>query len=106
MIRNIFERFYDITTKEVKWWAFLGWTLPLVALSGVFFVWLYGTEDMLHRALVIGSITFFSISVYWWWWAINKLLNISRLMFETANGIKDISKDLRQIHSDIKPKDK
>lgn len=106
MVKQIFEKFYDITSREIKWWAYSAWTLPFSALGGLFFVWLYGTDDMLHRSLIVGSIIFFTISVYWWWWAINKLLNISRLLLETANGVKDISVDLRQIHKDLDPKDK
>lgn len=101
-----YKQFYCATTQQVRWWAYAAWTLPLVALAGIFFVDLIGWGDDFHRAVVVGGIVFFTVAVYWWWWAIFKLARLSNLLLNTANNLKEIGDELREINQNLKQEDK
>lgn len=101
-----FKNFYCETQKQVKWWAYAAWTLPFTALASIFFLDMLGWTDGLHRAAVVGGVIFFTIAVYWWWWAIFKLARLSNLLLNTADNLKDIGNELREISRNIKQKDK
>ena len=110
MMKNTIEKFkafYDTTNAEVRWWSYAAWILPLVALAGIFFVMVIGWDDsQLHRLAIVGGVTFFSISTCWWWWALYKLMKVSSLMLHTAESLKDIGSELRDINREIHDQDK
>jgi len=101
-----FKNFYSTTNREVRWWAYAGWTVPLIALAGIFFIDMIGWTEGWNRAVVIGGIAFFAVAVYWWWWAIFKLARLSNLLLNTANNLKEISEELREINQNLKQEDK
>ena len=101
-----FKNFYDATNQQVRWWAYAAWTIPFVALAGIFFVDMIGWSEGFHRAVVIGGITFFTVAVYWWWWAIFKLARLSTLLLNTAEELKTIGTELRKISQDLQQEDK
>lgn len=88
--------------KEVSWWAYAAWTLPLVALGGLFFFELIGWDSIYEKLIVIGAIIFFSVSVFWWWWAIFKIRDIAQLMAASAEKFKQLQEDLSKFKDQFK----
>lgn len=101
-----FASFANDTNKEVRLWSWAAWTLPFVALSGIFFLDIIGLDSWIHTAIVIGGVVFFTIAVYWWWWAIHKVSKISTLMLNTAINIKEIGKEIKEFKKDFNKNDK
>jgi len=90
------------TQKEVRWWSFAAWTMPFIALAGLFFFNILGWESAFDKALVIGAVTMFSIGVFWWWWAIHKIFNFADMLGKTADRMKVIAKEFSNIKKDMK----
>lgn len=101
-----FRKFYCETDKQVRWWAYAGWTLPFIALAGIFFFNIIGWDDGYHQAVIVGGVIFFTIAVYWWWWAIFKLARLSNLLLNTADNLKEIGSELREINQNLRQEDK
>lgn len=59
--------------KEVRLWLWVASVIPLSSLAGMFFVWAFGTEDLLHIAMVTGATSMFTIAVVWWFWALHTI---------------------------------
>ena len=106
---NVFSKvkdFYTTTNKEVRWWAYAAWTAPFTALAVIFFLDQIGWSEGVSRLVVIGGVIMFTVAVYWWWWAIFKLARISNLLLETAENLKRIGKEMREVGREINKEDK
>ena len=103
---NEFKKFYTHTDTQVRWWAYAGWSIPIIALASIFFVYIIGPTDIFHTMIITGAILFFSIAVFWWWWAIFKLAGIAKLMLNTASNLRDIGNELRRINEELHQNDK
>ena len=101
-----FKQFYNATDGEVRWWAYAGWSVPIIALASLFFVNIIGLESLFNQLIVVGAVSFFSLSVVWWWWAIFKLAAIAKLMLNTAVNLKEIGSELKSINKEIHKEDK
>lgn len=102
-----FEKFRTKTIKEIRIWAWLAAVLPLSALAGTFFVWVFGTDSLFRTAMVIGETTMFTVAVVWWWWAIyvikrlvNQWDNTRGRVIEVLDEVKDIKEMIKQAESD------
>ena len=99
-------QFYSATNKEIRWWAYAAWTAPFTALAVIFFLDQIGWSEGISRLVVIGGVIMFTVAVYWWWWAIFKLARISNLLLETAENLRRIGKEMREVGRDIDQEDK
>ena len=99
---DIIKKNLERTKQEVRWWTYAAWTLPFVALAGLFFFNLLGWENAFNKTLVIGATIMFSISVFWWWWAIYKIFNFAEMMERTADKINTIKKEFNSIKDSLK----
>lgn len=97
---------YNTTDKEVRWWAYSAWTSPFVALSVLFFTHIIGLENTFYQLLVVGGVLFFTVAVFWWWWAIFKVARISNVLLDTAEDLKKIGAEMREVHKELHQKDK
>ena len=94
--------------QETKWWSYAAWTLPFVALSIITFEHFVGWETWYGKTVIVVSVTFFTISVYWWWWALNKFVQVLRAMEETDkhfDDIKDTLRETREVIEQLKQND-
>ena len=98
IIKNNAEK----TKKEVRWWSYAAWTLPFVALAGIFFFNVLGWDNAFDISLVIGATIMFAISVFWWWWAIYKIYNFADMMSKTAERLKSIKEDFNKLKNNIR----
>ena len=108
-MKNILEsirNFYSLTNNEVRWWAYAAWTAPFTALVLIFLLDQIGWSDGVNRLVVISGIVIFTVAVYWWWWAIFKVSRMAGLLLNTAEQLKNISKDLREINQNLSKEDK
>lgn len=105
--KDKFLSFAEKTNQEVRWWMWAAWTLPFVALAGIFFLEVIGWGSWIEKAVILGATIFFAIAVYWWWWAIYKMSTISDLLVHTATNIKGVGREIRQLKEDLlSPNDK
>lgn len=94
MNRQLLSETIGNTAKHVKWWSYAAWSLPLVALAILAFESFIGCHDLFSKSLIVISVTFFSISVYWWWWALNKFLDILKAMQLTQEKIDSVKEEI------------
>jgi hypothetical protein len=88
--------------QEIKLWAWAAAVLPLIALAGLFFVWLFGTEEMFNISMIVGATTMFTAAVIWWWWAIHSIYNLIVLWNKTDETMQEVKVDLKEIKESIK----
>ena len=98
------EKFNLKTTNEVKWWAYLGWTLPFIALGLLIFLDFFELSVWYDYARLIVIVSFFAISVFWWWWAIFKIKILADLLLKIADQFDDVKKNIQSIKKDINEK--
>lgn len=82
---------------ETRIWAFAAWTVPFVALGGLFFFELVGWEDLYQKSIVAGAVLFFAISVFWWWWAISKVSQLAKMFIDTRENFTQIKTNLQEL---------
>jgi len=81
------------TNKDVRWWTYAAWTLPLAAVSILVFLNIFGWTNLYDKAIVIVAVTFFSISVFWWWWALHRIYEVIRQLNKTDQKLDDIKEE-------------
>lgn len=96
------QEIFEKTKKEASWWILLGRSIPIVALGGLFFFELIGWETFYDKAIIIGAVLFFSVSVIWWWWAVYKIKNIADVLSNAISKFKSVKDDLKDIKDQIK----
>ena len=96
--KEIFEQ----TKKEANWWILIGRSVPIIALGSLFFFEIIGWNDMFDKAIIIGAILFFCVSVVWWWWAIYKIKNIADVLSRAITNFKTVKEDIKEIKDDIR----
>lgn len=84
------------TKKEISLWAYAAWTLPFVALAAVIMESIFGFETSIGITVVVISITFIAVSVFWWWWALRKIFLITSAMKSNEDGFAEVISELRQ----------
>lgn len=97
-----FEKFRSKTIKEIKIWAWLAAVLPLSALAGTFFIWVFGTNSLFRVAMVIGETTMFTVAVIWWWWAIYVIRRLVDQWDTTRGRVVEVLQDVKEIKDIIK----
>ena len=97
--------FKKTTKAQIRWWVYAAWTLPLTALAGLVFLHFFGWSNAYDYAVVIGSVTFFSISVFWWWWAIFKIKMLVELLGSVGDRIDVVREHVLGIRKDLKIED-
>lgn len=95
-MRN-FNNFRDKTLKEIRLWAWAAAVLPMTALAGTFFVWVFGTDNMFKLAMVVGETVMFTIAVIWWWWAMYVINRIIKMWGTTDSHMTDALTEIREI---------
>lgn len=90
----------DRTEEEIAWWKIAGRTAPFVAMAGMGICYLIAESYILYYiGLVV--LTWIFVSVAWWWWAIEKILKVTRMMFDTSVKFEQVKKELRDIKQDV-----
>lgn len=90
------------TKKEASWWLYAAWTAPFVALAALFFLQVIGWAEIYEKSLVIGSVIFFSVAVFWWFWAVYKIKFLADVISKSVDNFKDIKDTVREIRDHIK----
>lgn len=91
--------FKQSTLKQIRLWAWAAAVLPISALAGIFFVWVFGTSSLFGWVMIIGETIMFSIAVVWWWWAMYVLRNLVQHWDDTKTKVSDVLKDVKEIRS-------
>lgn len=92
------------TSSEIKWWAYAAWTLPFVALSSIGFLHFIGWETLYNKSIVVGAVTFFTVSVFWWWWALFKIKSLVEILERVSQKFEIVKDNIAFIKKDIQDK--
>lgn len=87
---------------QVRYWKYLGWTMPFAALGGISFFWLFGKDTYLDIFFVIVCSVFFTISVFWWWWALDKIVIMIKASFDLKNRFNDVLDEIKKLRKELK----
>jgi uncharacterized membrane protein YfbV (UPF0208 family) len=98
----IFKTFGEQTIKEIKMWAWAAAVMPIVALASIFFIWAFGTDEMLNIAMVVGGSTMFLVAVVWWWWALHSIYKLLVLWSTTDLTVVEVKNELKEIKTAVK----
>jgi hypothetical protein len=101
MIRHFLDTANKAKT-EARYWMWAAWTLPFVALAILVFEYYFGLESLYSKTLVIISVTFFTVSVFWWWWSINKIIVLLESFNRTEQHFQDVKHELRETRKAIR----
>lgn len=92
-----FDNFKDKTIREIRIWAWLAAVLPLTALAGLFFTWVFGLDSLFQQAMVIGETTMFGIAVFWWWWAMHVMYRLVTHWGQAGKNIQTVLNEVKGI---------
>jgi len=104
MVIRRLRNFSDKKIHEIKAWAWAAAILPLMGLSGMFFLWAFGFENYINISMVIGATVMFGIAVGWWWWALHTMSNLVKRWDETREDVADVlinTKEMREMVRDL-----
>ena len=100
-----FNNFREKTLKEIRLWAWVAAVLPLAALAGIFFLWVFGTGRWFNIAMVIGETTMFTVAIIWWWWAIYVINKLVRQWDLTRERVVEVLTEVQNIKGIVKTLD-
>ena len=95
------KKFYDKKLKEIKLWAWAATVLPIVALSGMFFIEFIGLDDTKRIILTIGATLIFATSVVWWWWALYTISKITHFLGESTEKFVEVKEEIKAIKAEL-----
>jgi hypothetical protein len=101
-MRDNFKKFGEKTVREIKLWAWAAAVVPITALAGLFFIWAFGTNEMLEQAMVVGATAMFATAVIWWWWALHSIYKLLTLWIKTESTVSEVRQDLKDIKTAIR----
>ncbi len=87
------------TIREIKIWAWIAAVLPMTALAGLFFIWMFGTKDLFDWAMVVGQTLLFTVAVIWWWWAIYVIRKLVQQWETTRINVSSVLEEIRTVRS-------
>jgi hypothetical protein len=96
-----FELFGKKKIKEIKLWIIAATVIPTVSLSGLFFVWVFGTRELLDIVMIVGATSMFTIAVIWWWWAIHAIYNLLILWKRTDETMVEVKVGITEVRAMI-----
>ena len=97
-----FNDFRHKTLKEIRLWAWVAAVLPITALAGIFFIWVFGTKELFDTAMVVGETTMFAVAVIWWWWALYVIRKLLVQWETTRANVADVLTELRAVKGIIR----
>jgi hypothetical protein len=101
-MRDKFKMFGEKKIREIKLWAWAAAVLPITGLAGIFFIWAFGTQELLNLSLTVGATTMFAIAVFWWWWALHSIYTLLLLWEKTEYTVSEVRVDLKEIKAAIR----
>lgn len=96
-MKTEFENFRNTTIRQIRIWAWIAAVLPLTSLAGLFFIWTFGSDTILSKAMVVGETAMFGVAVIWWWWAIFVINKLVRQWEITRSNVSDVLLELKTI---------
>lgn len=88
--------------RQANLWKYFAWSFPILYLAGLYLLELFGFDNYISKAIVIGGEIFFVVAVIWWWWAIHNIVAIMKTFQHTDKKLSDLLDDLKQIRKNIK----
>jgi hypothetical protein len=87
--------------KQAILWKYAARTLPFTALAALIFNYFIGHDQLINLAVLIITVTFFSISVFWWWWAVDNFVVLMNAMKRTDEHFTEVKEDLKGIKKEL-----
>lgn len=99
---KIEKDFSNKALTEIKLWVWLAAILPITGLSGVFFLWIFGCNNLINILMVVGSTTMFGFAAVWWWWIIYTIARILKQEKTAMETLSNTVTGIREIRSLVK----
>ena len=87
--------------KQAILWKYAARTLPFAALAALVFEYFIGHEQLVDLTILIITVTFFSISVFWWWWAVDNFVILMKTMKQTDDHFNEVKENLKGIKKEL-----
>ena len=94
------ENLLKQTQNEVSWWKIAARTTPFVAMFTLILCVLFA-DAYVTLIVAIVTIIYVAVSVAWWWWAIEKILRVTKIMFDTTKKFEEVQEELKKIKNDV-----
>jgi len=95
-------KFYEKKLTEIKLWAWIATVLPIVSLSGMFFIEFIGLHDTRRTLLTVGATLTFTTAVIWWWWALWTISKITIFLGETTEKFVEVKNEIKDLKKEFK----
>lgn len=78
-------------------WAWAATVLPITALAGISFVWVFGTDTYFAMAIIAGETLMFGVAVVWWWWALYTIRSLLNVWDHTRENVHHVLTDVKEV---------
>ena len=91
------KNFSEQALKQIRIWTWAAAVLPITALAGMFFVWMFGTDTLFATVLSVGATIMFCVAAVWWWWIIWIVSKILKKDRQVAKELLNTTQEIRTI---------
>lgn len=88
--------------KQSQWWKYAAGTIPMVCLAILVTIDLANWSHMHNQLLGVLLLCFFTVGVLWWWWAVDKIIQLVKLLMETETKFAELKEELKKIKNEVK----
>lgn len=100
---SLYERIRIRINKQATAWKIFGKSIPIIVLSILFLLDLFGFAQLSSQLLVIGGAFFFGVACLWWWWAIDVMISVANLMTRATEKFEEVKDEIISVKKDIRP---
>lgn len=91
------KNFKNNTLKAIKLWAWLAAVLPMTAVIGIFFIWIFGTKELFDWAMITGQTILLTVAVVWWWWVLYIIKKLIHQWESARLNVSQVLQDLKDV---------
>jgi hypothetical protein len=87
--------------KQSTWWRYAAGTVPSVVVAVLVLLDVIGWSGEYNKVIFIILLCFFTTGVLWWWWAIDKIVELSKLLLEAENKFSELKTEIKFIQKEL-----
>jgi hypothetical protein len=87
--------------KQSTWWRYAAGTIPSVVVAVLVLLDIIGWSGEYNKIIFIILLSFFTTGVLWWWWAIDKILELSKLLLDTEKKFTELTTEIKLIQTEL-----
>lgn len=87
--------------KQYNLWFYAARVLPMSAMLIALIFYFLEFNSLLEYVFCAILVSFSLVAVYWWWWVMITTNNLFDVMEETNETFKEITREVKEIKSEI-----